>query len=79
MIDLHSISVSEECGMVCTEQQYEDVSEDKVVYGDQGNSTEEYKKATYGDLMKNQSKEEYEMKCSVAQQANDSVILVEKP
>ena len=41
--------------MVCTETQYEDVSEDKVVYGDQGIITEEYEKATYGNLMKTQS------------------------
>ena len=46
MLDLDSSSVSEECAMVCTELQYEDASEDKVVYGDQGISTEEYEKAT---------------------------------
>ena len=61
--------------MVCTELQYEDASEDEVVYGDQEISTEEYEKATYGDLMKTQSKEEEEVKCSVAQRANDRVIL----
>ena len=38
--------------MVCTELQYEDTSEDEVVYGDQGINAEEYKKATYGDFMK---------------------------
>ena len=67
MLDLDSSSVNEECVMVCTELQYEDVSEDKVVYGDQGISTEEYEKATYGDLMKTQSKDEDEVKCTVAQ------------
>ena len=46
--------------------------------GDQGISTEEYKKVTYGDLMKTQSKEENEVKCTVSQQANDSVILERK-
>ena len=61
--------------MVCTELQYEDASEDEVVYGDQEISTEEYEKATYGDHMKTQSEEEEEFKCSVAQRANDSVIL----
>ena len=35
MLDLDSPSVSEECAMVCTELQYEDASEDEVVYGDQ--------------------------------------------
>ena len=39
-----------------TELQYEDASEDEVVYGDQGINTEEYEKATYGDLMKPKAK-----------------------
>ena len=67
MLDLDSTSVSEECAMVCTELQYEDVSEDEVVYGDQGISAEEYEKATYNDFMKTQSEEEDEVKCNVAQ------------
>ena len=75
MLDLDSTSVSEECVMVCTELQYEDASEDQVVYGDQGISAEEYEKAMYGDFTKTPSKEEYEVKCTVAQQATDSVIL----
>ena len=78
MLDLHSTSVSEECVMVCMELQYEDASEDEVVYGDQGISVEEYEKATYDDLTKTQSEEEDEVKCTVAQQANDSVILERK-
>ena len=78
MLDLDSTSVSEECAMVCTELQYEDTSEDEVVYGDQGISAEEYKKATYDDLTKTQNKEEEEIKCTVAQQANDSMILERK-
>ena len=64
--------------MVCTEPQYEDASEDEVVYGDQGISAEEYEKATYGNLMKTQSEDENEVKCTVAQRANDSVILERK-
>ena len=64
--------------MVCTELQYEDASEDEVVYGDQGINTEEYEKATYGDLMKTQSEEENEVKCTVAQRANDIEILERK-
>ena len=52
MLDLDSTSVSEECAMVCTELQYEDTSENEVVYGDQGISIEVYKKATYDDLTK---------------------------
>ena len=58
MLDLHNISVSEECAVMCTEVQYEDEDKDIVVYGDQGVSTEEYEKAMYGKLMKTQSEEE---------------------
>ena len=78
MLDLYNISVREECAMICTELQNENASEDEVVYGDQGINTEEYEKATYGDLMKSQSEEENEVKCTVAQRANDSVILERK-
>ena len=78
MLDLDNTSVCEECAMVCTEPQYEDASEDEVVYGDQGINTEEYEKAIYGNLMQTQSDEENEVKCTVAQQANDSVILERK-
>ena len=78
MLDLDSTSVQEECAMVCTEPQYEDASEDEVVYGDQGINTEEYEKAIYGNLMQTQSDEENEVKCTVAQRANDSVILERK-
>ena len=78
MLDLDSTSVCKECAMMCTELQYEDVDEDLVVYGDQGTNTEEYKKAIYGDLMKTQSKEEDKVKCNVAQNANDSVMLERK-
>ena len=67
MLDLDSTSVSEECEMVCMELQYEDASKDEVVYGDQEINTEEYEKATYGDLTKTQSEEEDEVKCTVAQ------------
>ena len=78
MLDLDSTSVSEECSMVCTDLQYEDASENEVVYGDQGTSTEEYEKTTYDDLMKTQSEEEEEVKCNVAQRANNSIILERK-
>ena len=64
--------------MVCTELQYEDASEDEVVYDDQGISTEEYEKATYDDLTKTQSKEEDKVKCTIAQRANDSMMLERK-
>ena len=78
ILDFDSTSVSEECAMVCTELQYEDASEDEVVYSDQGINTEEYEKATYGNLRKAQREEEDDVKCTVAQRANDSVILERK-
>ena len=78
MLDLDSTSVSEECAMVCTELQYEDASENEVVYGDQRINTKEYEKATYGNLTKTQSEEEDNVKCTVAQRANDSVMLERK-
>ena len=67
MLDLDSTSVSEECAMVFMELQYEDSSENEVVYGDQGINTEEYEKATYGDHTKTQSEEEDDVKCTVSQ------------
>ena len=78
MLDLDSTSVCKECVMVCTELQYEDADEDQIVYGDQGINAEEYGKAMYGDHTKNQSKEEDEVKCTVAQRANNNVMLERK-
>ena len=77
-LDLDSTSVCKECVMMCTELQYEDADEDLVVSGDQGINTEEYEKATYGDLTKTQSKEEDKVKYNVAQSTNDSVLLERK-
>ena len=48
------------------------------MYGDQGINTEEYEKTIYGNLMQTQSDEENDVKCTVAQRANDSVILERK-
>ena len=67
MLDLDNISVREECAKVCTEAQYEDASESEVVYGDQGITTEEYEIATYEGLMKTESENEEDVKCTVAQ------------
>ena len=78
MQDLDSTSVSEECAIVCTELQYEDASKGEVVYSDQEISAEEYKKALNGELMKTRSEEDDEVKCTVAQGANDIVILERK-
>ena len=44
MLDLDNISVSKEYAMMYMEVQHEDEDKDVVVYGDQGISTEEYKK-----------------------------------
>ena len=78
MLDLDNICVSEEYLMMCTEVQYEHVEDDIVVYRDQGINTEEYEKATYGNLTKTQSEEEEEVKYNVALCANDSVSLERK-
>ena len=78
MLDLDSTSICKECAMMCTELQYEDADEDLVVNGDHGINTEEYNKATYGDLTKTQSEEEEEVKYNVAQSANNSVQLERK-
>ena len=64
--------------MMCTEVQHEDEDEELVVYRDHGISTEEYEKATYGELTKTQSKEEEEVKYNVAQCTNDSLSLEKK-
>ena len=63
---------------MCTEVQHDNEDEGIVVYGDQGISTVEYEKDTYGELMKTQSEEEEEVKCNVALCANDSVSLEKK-
>ena len=63
----YAVLVRAKTTMVCMELQYEDASKDKVVYGDQGINTEEYEKATYGNLTKTQSEEEEDVKCTVAQ------------
>ena len=78
MLDLDDTSVCIECVMVCTELQYEDSDEDQIVYGDQGTNAEEHEKATYVDFTKAPSEEEDEVKCTVAQRANDSTMLERK-
>ena len=78
MLDLDCTSVCEECAMMCTKLQYGHVDEDLVVYRDQRTNKEEYEKATYGDLMKTQTKEEDDIKYNVAQSTNDSVMLGRK-
>ena len=61
MLDLDSTSVSEECAMVCTEQQHEDASKDEVVYSDQGIRVEAHEKATYSYLTKPKAKKKMKL------------------
>ena len=77
MLDLDSTSVCDECEMLCTDLQYEDADEDQIVYGTKG-LMQKSKKATYGDHMKTQSEEETEVKCTIAQRANEIVMLERK-
>ena len=56
----------------------EDGDKDLVEYGDQGVGTEEHDKATYGELMKTQSKEEEEVKYNMALCTNNSMSLEKK-
>ena len=51
MLDLDNSSVNKECAM-CTDVHCEDTDEDIIVYRDQGVSTEEHDKATYGKFTK---------------------------
>ena len=48
--------------MMCMDVHCEEGDEDLIMYGDQGVSTEEHDKTTYGKLMKAQSEEEEEIK-----------------
>ena len=78
MMDLDNSSIGKECVMMCMEVHCEDGDEDLIVYRDQGVSTEEHNKATYGKLTKTQSEEEDEIKYNVALCTNDSVSLRRK-
>ena len=77
-MDLGDSSVCEECAMICTDVYSTDESEDMVVYGDQGISSEKYDEDTYGDLMNTDSDDEQVVKYNVALLAKDSVSLEKK-
>ena len=64
--------------MMCMHVHCEDGDEDTIMYGDQGVSTEEHDKATYGKLTKTQSEEEEEIIYNIALCGNNSVSLQEK-
>ena len=77
-MDLGDNSVCEECAMICTDVYSTDESEDMIVYGDQGISSEKYDEDMYGDLMNTDSDDEQVIKYNVALLANDSVSLEKK-
>ena len=64
--------------MMCMDVHCEDGDKDLLVYGDQGVSTEEHDKATYGELTNTQSEEEEEIKYNMALCTNDSLLLEKK-
>ena len=78
MMDLDNSSVNEGCAMMCMDKHYEDGDEDIIMYSDQGVSTEEHDKATYGKLTKTKSEEEEIVNYNVALCANDSMSLERK-
>ena len=78
MMDLDNSSVNEEFTMMCINIHCEDGDKDKIMYGDQGVSTEEHDKATYGKLMKTQSEEEETVNYNVALCTNTSMSLEKK-
>ena len=77
-MDLGDNSVCEECAMICTDVYSTDESEDMIVYGDQGISSEKYDEDTYRDLMNTDSDDKQVIKYNVALLANDSVSLEKK-
>ena len=77
-MDLGDNSVCEECAMICTDVYSTDESEDMIVYGDQGISSDKYDKDTYGDLMNTDSDDKQVTKSYVALLAKDSVSLEKK-
>ena len=77
-MDLGNNSVCEECAMICTDVYSTDESEDVIVYGDQGTSSEKYDEETYGDLMNTDSDDEQVIKYNIALLATDSMSLEKK-
>ena len=77
-MDIGDNSVCEECVMICTDVYSTYESEDVIVYGDQGISSEKYDEETYGDLMNTDSDDEQVIKYNVGLLATDSVSLEKK-
>ena len=63
---------------MCTDVHYEDGDEDIIVYGDQGVSTEQHSKATYGKITRTERKEEEEVNCNMALCGSNSMSLEKK-
>ena len=78
LMDLGNTSVCEECAMICTDVYSTDKSENMIVYGDQGISSEKHDEEMYGDLLNTDSDDEQVIKYNVALLATDSVSLEKK-
>ena len=64
--------------MICTDAYSDEAYEEMVVYGDQGITSKNFDKETYGDLMNTDSDKEPVIKYNVALCAHDSVSLEKK-
>ena len=78
LMDLGDSSVCEECAMICTDTYSDEEYEEMVVYGDQGITSRNFDKETYGDLMKSDSDKDSAIRYNVALHAQDSVSLEKK-
>ena len=78
LMDLGNNSVCEECTMICTDAYSDEEYEAMVVYGDQGITSKNFDKETYGDLMNTDSNKEPVIKYNVALCAHNSVSLEKK-
>ena len=78
LMDFGDSSICEECALICTDVFSDEGYEDMIVYGDQGITTETYKKEMYGDLMNTDSDEDQITKYNVALLVNDCVTLEKK-
>ena len=73
MMDFGDNSVCEECKMICTDVYSDEEYENVIVYRDQGISIKTYDEETYGDLLKTDSNEDWNVKYNVALCVQDSV------
>ena len=78
LMDLGNSSVCKECAMIFTDNYSDEEYEERIVYGDQGITSEKYYDETYGDLMNTDSDKDSAIKYDVAQCAQDSVSLEKK-